>query len=131
MIKTRKESLHRSQIEVSTVDNNQSAIVSKSKELNALLRKGISWTLTMDLIGGIFNFIAQIWFARMLGVEIVAEYALIVIAFEISFLPVNFGFNLSIIRHHGDKSIYNASFALILIQTSAIILICGGVMFFY
>jgi PST family polysaccharide transporter len=71
------------------------------------------------------NFLAQIWFARRLGVDIIAQYATLVVVLDMAFLVLNFGFNQAVIRSPGDQHLYDSAFALVILQSLAFIALSG------
>jgi len=110
---------------MSSLTSHKNAFVKNIFELQTPLAQGLLCTLIANFIVGILNFLSQIWFARVLGIEIVGQYALIIVALDLSCLPINFGFNLSVIRHKGETKTFRGALALILIQIHFIPIICG------
>jgi O-antigen/teichoic acid export membrane protein len=89
------------------------------------LNKALSWTIIANILSGILNLIGQIFFARILGVEIISEYAVVVVSLELILLFFSFGFNQAVIKYHHENNIFTAAYSLIFIQSLAIIITCG------
>jgi hypothetical protein len=70
---------------------------------NLVRRLGFDLTnvLTTNALTGALNFFVLVYFARALGPEILADYALILIGIELAFLLLNFGFNQILIYQGG------------------------------
>ena len=103
----------------------------KKSNFTVLLTNNISWTFFSDLTIATISFFGQIWFARILGVEIIGQYALLVLSVEVSKLPIDFGFNLPVIRFHGNTKIFQAAFTLTIIQIVIISLIWLSIACFF
>lgn len=72
---------------------------------------------------GIVNFVAQIAFARVLGISIIADYAKIVVAINIVIFLTSFGFNHAVIGRGFTLQRAQNCLALTLLQTGFISLI--------
>ena len=92
-----------------------------------LLKQGLSWVFITNTFIGMANFLAQIWFARRLGVDIIAQYATLVVVLDTAFLVLNFGFNQAVIRSPGDQRLYDSAFALVILQSLAFVALSGAI----
>jgi O-antigen/teichoic acid export membrane protein len=80
------------------------------------LKKSLSYSVIIDIIISLLNLLSQICFARILGVTTIGQYASLVILFELTRIPLDFSFNLSVIQNKGDYRVLQASIILIMLQ---------------
>lgn len=96
------------------------------------LRLDLTSVFATNALTGALNFIVLIYFARALGPEILADYALILIGIELAFLVLNFGFNQSLIY---QGRLASATVAAVIwcttLQSVALVLISYAVWFGY
>jgi Polysaccharide biosynthesis protein len=101
---------------------------------NQVRRLGLDLTnvLATNGLTAALNFIVLIYFARALGPEILADYALILIGIEVPFLLLNFGFN-QVLIYRGRLA--SATVAAVIwctaLQSVALVLISYAVWFAY
>jgi hypothetical protein len=101
---------------------------------NPVRRLGLDLTnvFATNAFTGTLNFFVLIYFARALGPEILADYALILIGIELSFLFLNFGFNQILIY---EGRLASATVAAVIwctaLQSVALLLIAYAVWFAY
>lgn len=94
-----------------------SSVISKNT-----LPTALSWTYSTNALTSAINLVGQIVFARLLGVEAIGKYAVVVVGVELLLLLFNFGFNQAVIKHHGNRNILFAVYTLVIIQTLGIVL---------
>lgn len=94
-----------------------------------LLKENFSWVFIVNLAIGLINFFTSIFFARQLGPSIMGDYATIIVAFELTFSFLSFGFNQYVIskKYAGDS--YNVALTALVFQC-AILLVLFCVFFF-
>ena len=68
------------------------------------------------------NFVGLIVFARLLGVDVIGQYGMIIIAIELMSLLFNFGFNQAAIKYSENQNVFSAALSLIIIQSSVLAL---------
>jgi O-antigen/teichoic acid export membrane protein len=101
---------------------------------NQVRRLGLDLTsvLATNALIGALNFFVLIYFARALGPEILADYALILIGIELSFLVLNFGFNQILIYQGGLVSTTVAAvFWCTILQSVSLVLVSYAAWFAY
>ena len=80
------------------------------------LRHSLQSMFISGLAVGIMNLLAQIAFARILGVSIISEFAIIVVAVHIIIILTSFGFNHSVIGKGFTSGRFQNCLALTLLQ---------------
>ena len=95
--------------------------MTKQKSLSTAL----SWTFFSNISTGIINLVSQVVFARILGVEVIGKYAVIVVSVEVIFLLFSFGFNQAVIKYNEKINIFNAAYTLVVFQALSVIIVCS------
>ena len=91
------------------------------------LKNALSWAFSANAIANIINLSGIIIFGRLLGVEVIGQYGVILVAIELLFLFLNFGFNQAAIKYGGDQAVFSASLTLIVIQSFILLIIASTV----
>lgn len=95
--------------------------MNSSRPLVSILRRSLTWVFSINLVIGVLNLFALLWFARVLGASILGEFAEMVVALDIIAAILGFGFNQAVIRDPDDNDLYTAAFAAITLQSIAFI----------
>jgi O-antigen/teichoic acid export membrane protein len=103
----------------------------ESKQLRAALGHNTSWVLTANAVSGLLNLGVLIWFARVLGSEVMGAYAQVVVAVDLIAGLLGFGFNQALIRTPEDADLRAAVVAATAVQAAAIaaIVLCALTVF--
>lgn len=92
--------------------------------MRPIVLKAFSLVFTANIVVGMVNLLAAILFARLLGPDILGEYAGIAIGIELVFSVFNFGLNQSVLREPNDGNLYQAALAGVIIQVCAVTVAC-------
>jgi O-antigen/teichoic acid export membrane protein len=68
-----------------------------SDHIFAKLKEGLVWTFGINSLISAVNLLSSIWFARVLGISIIGQYASLVVALDLSLMLVKFGINQAVI----------------------------------
>lgn len=89
------------------------------------LRRAVSHSLLSSIAVGGFNFVAQLWYARHLGVSAISEYAVAFVATQVVTLLCAFGVNQSAISLGADDATAKAAWAFQVRLTLLILAACA------
>ena len=72
--------------------------------------------MSANFIVNVMNVAGALVFARLLGVEIIAQYGLLIVTLELMLLPLNFGFNQAVIRFSQSQTTFSVALLLVVGQ---------------
>lgn len=91
--------------------------------LNNRFQSSLNWVIAANLVMGILNFAAGVWFARVLGPSVMGEYALITTAVFLITGMFSMGFDQAIIRFPNRGDVESAAILATHLQAVGLVLV--------